>query len=344
MKGQINVFGHNLSIKPNTAIPASGPIDKNVIIKEADTLVKYKRSKGSLEARIVEEEQWYRLQYWDYIRKKENKGEDPEPVTGHIFKIVADKHADAMDNFPQPNLMSRMQADEQEAQNLTKVIPKVLDENRFRTVYDDAWWYKIKHGFAIYGTFWNNENANGLGDLDIKKLDALNCFWESGITDVQKTNRFFIVDLQSDESIKEDWPEVGEITQNKVIDIKQYIHDDNVDITGKSVVVDCYYNKRNSEGKRVLHLLKFVGEKKLYCSEEDEQYAERGIYDHGLYPVDFDVLFPEEGTITGFGYIAVAQNPQMYIDKLDQLITRNALQSGKKRWFMKQNCGINEKS
>lgn len=342
MKGKIKVLGHEINIKPNTA-SAAGEITKTRVIEEAETLSKYKRSKESLEARIVEEEQWYKLQYWDYIRKKENKDEDPEPVTGHIFKIIADKHADAMDNFPEPNLLAREQDDEKEALNLTKVIPKVLEENEFRTAYDDAWWYKIKHGFSIYGTFLNNELADGLGDIDIKKLDALNCFWQSGITDIQQSRRFYIVDLVDDDLILQDFPHIDNITQSKIIDIKQYTHDDTVDITGKSVVVDCYYKLRNSEGKKVLHLLKFVGEQKLYCSEEDEQYAERGLYDHGLFPVDFDVLFPEEGTPTGFGYIAVARNPQMYIDKLDQIITKNALMSGKKRWIIRDNAGINEK-
>lgn len=343
MKGKLRIFGHDISIRPNTAAPESGGITKDIIRKEAETLAKYKKGKEKLEARIIEEEQWYKLQYWDYIRRKEKKDDDPEPVTGHIFKIVADKHADAMDNFPEPNLLSRERDDEQEAQKLTKVIPKVLDENEFRTTYDDAWWYKVKHGFVIYGTFFNPELADGLGDIDIKKLDALNCFWQPGITNIEQSRRFYVVDLVDDDIILEQYPELGEIKQNKIIDIKQYIHDDSVDITGKSVVVDCYYKKKNSKGKTVTHLLKFVGDTKLYCSEDDELYAEEGFYSHGMYPVDFDVLFPEEGTCTGFGYIAVVMNPQMYIDKLDQIITRNALMSGKKRWFMKENCGINEK-
>jgi len=44
----------------------------------------------------------------------------------------------------------------------------------------------------------------------------------------------------------------------------------------------------------------------------------------------------------GFGYIDIVKNPQMYVDKLDQIISRNALQSGKKRFIVKESGNINE--
>ena len=56
-----------------------------------------------------------------------------------------------------------------------------------------------------------------------------------------------------------------------------------------------------------------------------------------IYPVEVDVLFPEEGTPIGFGYIAVMKSPQMYIDKLQQVMLENALMSSKPRFFAKKN-------
>ena len=57
----------------------------------------------------------------------------------------------------------------------------------------------------------------------------------------------------------------------------------------------------------------------------DPRYRERGFYDHGLYPVVLDVMFPEKGTPVGFGYVAICKDPQIYIDKLSQTIMENAL-------------------
>ena len=55
----------------------------------------------------------------------------------------------------------------------------------------------------------------------------------------------------------------------------------------------------------------------------------------------FDVLFPEEGTPVGFGYIAIMKSPQMYIDKLQQVILENTIKATKPRFFAKKNVGIN---
>lgn len=92
----------------------------------------------------------------------------------------------------------------------------------------------------------------------------------------------------------------------------------------KTLVVDWYYKKKVG-GKAVPHYCKFAGETLLYASENDERYAERGYYDHGEYPVVFDVLFPEEETPVGFGYVDIMKDPQAYIDRLSQVIMEKPL-------------------
>ena len=72
----------------------------------------------------------------------------------------------------------------------------------------------------------------------------------------------------------------------------------------------------------------------LYASENDAVYAKRGFYDHGMYPFVFDTMFVEEGTPCGCGYIDVMKDTQMYIDKLNQSIIKNALMATKKRYYI----------
>jgi hypothetical protein len=68
--------------------------------------------------------------------------------------------------------------------------------------------------------------------------------------------------------------------------------------------------------------------------------AERGFYDHGKYPFEFDVLFEEEDSPTGFGYIDVMKSPQLYIDKLDQVILKVAAR--RRKVFLRADGTINE--
>ena len=79
----------------------------------------------------------------------------------------------------------------------------------------------------------------------------------------------------------------------------------------------------------------------FFCSEDYPEFVEKGYYTCNKYPVVFDVLFPEEGTLTGFGFIDIAKNPQIYIDKLDAIIVENAFKAGRKRFFNKRGGGVN---
>ena len=315
-------------------------IDKKAIEKAAETLKKYKDGKKNLEDRIVEEEQWWRLRHWDVIGKGE-MGDRPEPASAWLFNSISAKHADIMDNYPEPNVLPREKADTQSAKMLSSILPVIYERNNYEETYSDAAWYKLKHGVVAKGVFWNTELEEGLGDIDTQFIDMLNIFWEAGITNIQASRDLFIVSLKDNDLLEKEYPQLKGKNGGKVIDVKQYVHDDNIDVTNKSVVVDWYYKKRNSSGKTVLHFCKFVGNEILFASENESEYAENGFYNHGLYPVEFDVLFPEEGTPVGFGYIAIMKSPQMYIDKLYQVMLENAIMSTKPRFFAKKNLGIN---
>ena len=315
-------------------------IDKKAIEKAAETLKKYKDGKKSLEERIVEEEQWWKLRHWDVIGKGE-KGDRPQPASAWMFNSLCNKHADLMDNYPEPNVLPRERGDEESAKVLSSILPVVFERNNYEETYSDAAWYKLKHGVVAKGVFWNTELEEGLGDIDTQFIDMLNVFWEPGITNLQSSRNLFIVSLKDNDLLESEYPQLKNKVGGKVVEVKEYVYDDTVDVTNKSVVVDWYYKKRNSAGKVVLHFCKFVGNELLFASENEPEYAENGFYNHGLYPVEFDVLFPEEGTPVGFGYISIMKSPQMYIDKLQQVILENTIKATKPRFFAKKNVGIN---
>ena len=322
-------------------VNAEPVIGKKEIAEAIATLKKYKDGKSNLEERIVEEERWWKLRHWDVIRGKSEKQEErPEPTSAWLFNSIANKHADIMDNYPEPNVLPRELQDEQDAKTLSSILPVVFERNNYEETYSDAGWYKLKHGVVAKGIFWNNDLEDGMGDIDISFIDLLNVFWEPGITDIQDSRNLFIVTLRDNDLLELEYPELKGKLQGQVIDVKQYVYDDNVDVSDKSLVVDWYYKRKTPEGKTILHLCKFAGGEILFSSENEARYA-GGIYDHGEYPVTLDVLFPEEGTPVGFGYIAIMKSPQMYIDKLSQAILENTVMYSKPRWFSKKNVGIN---
>lgn len=319
-----------------------------------DLLTKYKDGKSNLENRIVNDELWWELRHWEGIGQSKAKRVDksgkevtstppePKPSSAWLFNTIQNKHADAMDNYPEPVVLPRERSDEQSAKTLSQILPVVQEYNHFEQVYSDNWWEKLKHGTAVYGIFWDPQKDNGLGDIEIRDIDLLKLFWEPGITDIQKSRNLFIVDLVDNDLLDSEYPQLKGKQKGKVVDVKEYIYDDNVDTSDKSVVVDWYYKVKTPDGRTALHYIKFVGSTLLYASENDPEYRERGFYDHGMYPVVLDVMYPEKGTPIGFGYVAICKDPQLYIDKLSANILENAMMATKKRFFVSDSTAVNE--
>lgn len=344
----------SIPVDPRTMLPMGGLTGQSIMddggvigekeVREALTeLKKYKDGKANLENRIIQNEKWYRLHHWDVIGRSSNKS-DPQPTSAWLLNCLLNKHADAMDHYPKPTILPQEEGDVKDAEVLSKIIPVIYKRNDFEQCYSDVQWYKSKHGAGITGIFWDPAKNNGLGDIDIRRVDALNLFWEPGISNIQKSRNVFHVEMVDLDLLRETYPDVIDtnLTSN-AFDTAKFAYDDNVDTSDKAVVVDWYY-KRRVGGRDVLHFCKFVAGvmKPLYASENDPEYAERGFYDHGKYPFVFDVLFPIEGSPFGFGYVDVCKEPQNYIDKLDQLIIKNAASGARPRYFVKANGSINE--
>lgn len=318
-------------------------IGSEEIKKATEILTKYKDGKANLEKRIVGDELWWELRHWEAIGGTQPDPQtSPKPTSAWLFNSILNKHADAMDNYPEPVVLPREQSDEQSAKTLSEILPVMLESNGYDQTYSDAWWEKLKHGTAAYGVFWNSEKENGLGDIDIRGIDLLKIFWEPGITDIQKSRNLFIVELVDDDLLDEQYPEHKGHLRGNAIEVKRYNYDDTVDISGKSLVVDWYYKVKAPSGKTILHYVKFVGDTLLFASQNEPAYRDVGFYEHGLYPVVLDVMFPEKGTPIGFGYVAICRDPQLYIDKLSANILENAMMGTKRRYFASTSTAINK--
>lgn len=328
-------------------------IGREQVQKAYQTLMKYKEGKANLEQRIVENEQWYKLRHWECMRK--SKEQEVQPTSAWLFNCIANKHADAMDNFPSPNILPREEGDKAEAEMLSSIIPVILDQNDFEQTYSDVWTYKLRNGTGVYGIFWDKSKLNGLGDINICKVDLINLFWEPGITDIQKSKNLFHVELVDNEALEQMYPQLTNKLTSDTGNIAKYMYDDTVDTNTKSCVVDWYY-KKIQNGKTVLHYCKFVNTEVMYATENETSpmldemtgepiappIAETGLYDHGMYPFVFDTLYSVEGTPAGFGYIDIGKSAQEYIDRGNQAVMKNMLANAKPRYFIRKDGSVNE--
>lgn len=331
----------NMSIPTTVDTGSIGklPIDKVAIRTANATLKKYMDGKARLDAKIIDNEDWWKLQHWRNF--KQNPIDRQEMSTSAwLFNSLINKHADAMDSYPVPAVLPRARDDERTAEQLSSVLPVIMENCGFEKVYSDNWWDKLKNGAAIYAVLWDSNASDGQGDVSIKAIDMLSFYWEPGIQNIQESKNIFTLALEDNQVLERRYPELSGKLSGAAVDKKQYHFDDNIDTTGKSVVVDWYY-KTNTSGKDKVHYVKFVSDIVLFASENEAGY-ENGIYNHGKYPFVIDCLYEEKGTPAGFGYIDVMRSPQEYIDRLGIAILLNAEEASQRRHILKDSAGINE--
>ena len=341
--GREAASGLNTPAVASTALPFRSRITKEVLTEAMTVMRKYKAGKASTERRIIEAQQWWKLRNWEQIEKRSGVegSHTAKSNTAWLWNCIVGKHADAIDSYPEPVILPRMEDDKLEAKKLSDIVPVVMTINGFEETYNDVAWQKMTEGTGAYGVFWDKDKLNGLGDISIRKINLLNLFWEPGITDIQDSKNVFSVALMDNDVLVQLYPQLKGQQLDQTKFVSEYRYDDSVDTTNKSLVVDWYYHGYQ-DGKKVLHYCKFTGEHVLYATEDDPVLSQRGLYDDGLFPFVLDPLFPVEGSPAGFGYIHVGRDTQKDIDLISQAVVTNAVISATPRFFIRKDGSVNE--
>ena len=313
-------------------------------LKEFDRyLQEYHTGLHNTKQRIIASENWWKLRNSTEEEKETSIGSDGGfvSVSGWLHNVIVSKHADAVEAYPQPNILPREKDDQPQARMLSAIVPCVLEQNGFEKTYSDAMWQKCKTGTGAYKVVWDKNKLNGLGDISIEKCNLLNLYWEPGVDDIQKSRYFFHTELRDKDLLRQQYPQFADKLKGQTFISSKFLYDDTVKTENKLTVIDVYYHTY-VEGRRVLQYCKYVNDVVLYATENEPDMAVKGLYDHGLFPYDFDPLFPIEGSPCGYGYIDVCKNPQTEIDLMKTSFVKNAMVGATPRFFTRQDGAVNE--
>jgi hypothetical protein len=311
-------------------------IDGARVRAAAEELERWQQAGEDFRARVEEEERFYRLR----VQPKAHVGGEGEvfaPTSAWLLNTVLQKHADMMESIPTAVCLAREPDDVEDANALSAILPVVLERSHFEDTYSDNMWYKLKHGVCAFGVFWNGELENGLGDIDVRRVEMKNLYWQPGVRDIQRSRAVYYAERTDAAALRARFPHLDMESVRKGLACVS-----GEDGEEQVTVVDWYYKKRTPAGRTVLHYCKFAGECVLFASENEEGY-ENGWYEHGEYPFVLDVLYPIEGECTGFGIIALARDPQVYIDRMDRNLLEYMDWATRVRFFCKKSTGVNER-
>ena len=311
------------------------------LIEAEKLLMEYKKGKVSVDRRIINAQQWWKLRNWEQIENERGirGASEIKSATAWLWNCIVSKHAEAMDSYPEPVILPRMEEDKAEAEILSDILPVILKINGFEEQYSRACWQKIQEGTGVYYNGWDKTKMGGLGDIAIKNVSMLNLFWEPGVEDIQESENLFYVNVVNTTQLEQQYPQLKGKLQNAYLKPSEYRKDDSVSTDGKSVLVDWYYHLWDGD-RKILHYCQFVNHEILYSTENEGQ-AE-GLYADGEYPFVLDPLFPVHGSPAGYGLIDIARDAQTDIDTLNQAMVRNAVVTSTPRFFVQSDGAINE--
>lgn len=328
---------------PEDMAPVVKPIGKEQLKRFTTVLREYHTGIQPTKARVIASENWWKLRNSIEEEKTTNIGKDGgfKSKSGWLHNVIVSKHADAMEAFPQPNVLPREAGDREEAQKLSVIVPCILEQNGFERTYSDAMWQKCKSGTGVYKIIWDQSKLNGLGDISIEKVSLLNVYWEPGVDDIQKSQYFFQTELVDKDVLERRYPEFAGQFKGRTFISSRFLYDDHVKTENKLTVIEVYYHKA-VDGRQTLQYCRYVNDMVLYATENDPELAAVGLYDHGLYPFDFDPLFPIEGSPCGYGYVDVCMNPQTEIDLMKSSFVINTMAGATPRYWARSDGGVNE--
>ena len=87
------------------------PIGENELRRFTAALLSYKAGKQHTDMRIRQSENWWKLRNTAEEQKFTEIGRDGgfKSVSGWLHNVIVSKHADAMESFPEPNILPREQ-------------------------------------------------------------------------------------------------------------------------------------------------------------------------------------------------------------------------------------------
>ena len=310
------------------------PVGQEDVQAAAAELRRFRRARAPFENRVREEEKFFRMRVAPKGHKNA-EGEAFAPTSAWLVNTVLQKHADMMENIPTATCLAREPGDVEDAKALSAILPVILERSEFESVYSENMWYKLKHGMCAFGVFWNNALDNGLGDIDVRRIELSKLYWQPGVRSLQDASAVYYLECVPEQMLLAQFPHYnGKGASAASLGLA----------SGEEngiAVVDRYYKKRLPDGRTVLHYYKFTGDQLLFASENDPAY-ENGWYEHGEYPFVLDLLYPVEGECEGFGYIALAKDPQLYIDRMDRNLMEYMDWATRVRYFCKRNSGVRE--
>ncbi len=287
-----------------------------------------------LRHKCTQNDEFWKTNHWHGVAQAE--AGEPRPVTPVLFSTLESLLSDIMDNYPEPVILPEEEGDEALAQSLQDIVHYILRRRNYKSTFRSKCRSALKKGTSVQEVYWDRYLYNGLGDVNIRQWDIRNFLFDPGVSDIQDGRACFKFGFFHRDYFLKNYPGVWEKMKSHGYIQEQ---DEGGKESSHALLMEYWYKEINKEGNVCVHMAKLAGGVLL---EDSKATAPEGMYAHGMYPFIVEPLFPLDNQPIGLGLIDVLKNLQQYADKLDQIILKNALMSGKMKLLINKNADLDE--
>ena len=251
----------------------------------------------------------------------------PQPVTPIIFSTIENIKADLSNKTPTATIKPENTDNEDFARALTRVTEQDLDANDWSTecmaLYSDL----LVYGWCVQEVGFDSYAMQGKGCAYDRRVAPRGFMCDPVCENLQDGRACFKFGKRTREWFRQHYPnDFEEITYTAETDDTHVPNDTGV-IT-KSIlietqqIIEAWVKIYDADRKRsTVHMITLAGDHVLECSADVKP---EGYYMHGQYPFVLTALYPVDGTPFGLGIPDMFEGIQLYSDKIDQIILKNA--------------------
>lgn len=279
----------------------------------------------------------YRCQHWDDIPV--TSPNEPRPVTPIIQSTVENIIAELSDSYPEAIICADSPKYNKVAEALTAVIRENHNACNYESEYEMLLYDLLVGGYMVQEVGFDSELNSGLGGAFIRHVDNRSIMFDPCAVRVEDCRAIFKFAPHNYAWFKMHYPE-----NVNSMDFNEYtLRSTSDDVLcpsygDESLLIECWVREYDPYScKYRIHMIKMAGGVKL---EDSRNTMPDGIYLHGKYPFTVTKLFTRKGSCLGYGYADMFEKQQIFSDKLDQIVLKNALMASHNKLLVSSASGF----
>lgn len=282
-------------------------------------------------------------------------GQDPPPKEGQrtpdkptlqlqtLKATYNNAVAEQMLNLPDAKLTSETAEQAECVEDLQDILHHVIyNTNDYETVHRRLAEDFLGPGTAIVQVAWDDDMANGKGDVKILRWPIEAFLWDPQCEDIQDSRAVMKVGWHPLSWFAEHYPEqaeyiCGEEGQHNNVGVPTAQYDKTAGDEDRAMLVEYWYRKYDARKHRyTINVCVCAGGALL-----DEQ---EGVYDHGMYPFVVCAHSTIEGCFAGDGMVEELVPMMRYINRYAAYIDENLRMASKGRLLVREDSGIDREA